>query len=408
MSKPRHLHLSDVRGLHRLASDVTVGVTDLVEAMHRTIVRAPGLLGAPPSGRTRGITGLVYRSVRGVTRLVGGSVDTLLGVVAPLVAERRSSQHREAVLAALNGVFGDYLDESENPLAIPMCLRIGGVPLTVSTAALTEAFPTPARSVLVMAHGLCLNDLQWNRNGHDHGAALARDLGFAPVYLHYNTGRHVSANGRIFADTMESLVRAWPHPIERLAIVGHSMGGLVARSACYYGTLAGHSWPKRLDDLLFLGAPHFGAPLERAGAWVDYLVGLSPYTAPFARLGKARSAGIKDLRHGDVRDEDWQAPVPHGARAARSPLPLPAGVRCYAIAASRQARPGAPRSRIRGDGLVPVDSALGRNRDRTADLGLPEAHCRVIYGAGHFDLLDRIDVYESLRSWLAAGAPRKS
>ena len=206
---------------------------------------------------------------------------------------------------------------------------------------------------------------------------------------------------------MESLVRAWPYPIERLAIVGHSMGGLVARSAFHYGTLAGHTWPKRLADLFFLGTPHFGAPLERAGAWVDYLVGISPYTAPFARLGKARSAGIKDLRHGDVRDEDWQAPASQGARATRSPLPLPAGVRCYAIAASRQKRPGASMSRIRGDGLVPVHSALGWHRDRTADLGLPKAHCRVMYGTGHFDLLDRIEVYESLRSWLAAGARRK-
>ena len=322
----------------------------------------------------------------------------------PLVTERRSSPHREAVLAALNGVFGDYLDESANPLAIPMRLRTGGVPLTLSNAGLAAAFPTPARRVLVLVHGLCLNDLQWNRNGHDHGAALSRDLGYAPVYVHYNTGRHISANGRELADTIESLVRGWPYPVERLAILGHSMGGLVARSACHYAGLAGHDWLKRLDDLAFLATPHLGAPLERAGSWVDYLVGISPYTAPFARLGKSRSAGIKDLRHGDIREEDWRnIPTARGARAARVPLPLPAGVRCYAIAASRQDHPGASTSRVRGDGLVPVASALGRPHDPAAGLRLPEAHCRVVYGAGHFDLLDRSDVYLALRHWLGAG-----
>ena len=404
MSKTHHLRLSDARGLHRLASDATVGVTDLVEAVHRAVLRMPGIPGTPPGARTRGITGFVYRTVRGVTRLVGGGVDTLLGVVAPLVSERSSSPQREAVLAALNGVFGDYLDESANPLAIPMTFRSGGTPLALSADALVAAFPASSRRVLVLAHGLCLNDLQWKRNGHDHGAALARDLGFAPLYLHYNSGRHISSNGREFADSMEALVRAWPHPVERLAIVGHSMGGLVARSACHYAALAGHAWLKRLEDLIFLGAPHFGAPLERAGAWVDYLVGISPYTAPFARLGKARSAGIRDLRYGDVRDEDWQNPASRSARATNAPLPLPAGVRCFAMAGSRQEKPGAPASRIRGDGLVPVDSALGRRRDRAAGLGLPDANYRILYGTGHFDLLDRAAAYESMKRWLALGA----
>ena len=396
MKKPAHIHLSDLRGFHRLANDATVGLTDLVEAMHHTIARTPGVLGKAPKGRTDGITGLVYRSVRGVTRLVGGGVDTLLGLLAPLVAQKGSSQEREAVLAALNGVLGDYLAESRNPLAIPMRLRANGTPLEISRAALAARFPEPGRKVLVLLHGLCMNDLQWSREGHDHGAALARDLGYAPVYLHYNTGRHISANGREFAGLMQSLVREWPHPIEQLAIVGHSMGALVARSACHYAALAGHDWPGRLDHLVLLGAPHFGAPLERAGARVDFLLAISPYTAPFARLGKVRSAGIKDLSHGYLRDEDWQA----RARAARVPVPLPAGVRCYAVAASRQERPPSPGARIRGDGLVPVDSALGRHGDASLDLALPQSRRWVGYGLGHLDLLSSDDVYRQVRRWL--------
>jgi pimeloyl-ACP methyl ester carboxylesterase len=380
-----------------------VGLTDLIEAMHRTIARAPGVLGESPRGRTRGITGLVYKSVRTVTRLVGGGVDTLLAVVASLMAVRPSSQQREAVVAALNGVLGDYLVASANPLAITMFLRAAGTPLPTSRAALTAAFPARGHKVLVLVHGLCMNDLQWSREGHDHGAALARDLGYTPIYLHYNTGRHISANGREFADVMEMLVRNWPHAIKQLAIVGHSMGGLVARSACYYATLAGYAWPKRLDHLVFLGTPHLGAPLAHTGTWTDFLVGISPYTAPFARLSKLRSAGIKDLRHGYVRDEDWHATAAaseRGACTASSMLPI--GVRCYAIAASKQERPNSSAANIRGDGLVPVNSALGRHSDSSRNLGLPEAHRWVGYGMGHFDLLGRKEVYEKMKGWLIA------
>src|SRR6266550_5613233 len=170
MTEPVHLRVSDLRGFHRLASEATVGLTDLVEAMHHTIARAPRVLGESPSGRTSGITGLVYISVRGVTRLVGGGVDALLGVVASLIAERPSSQQRGAVVAALNGVLGDYLVASANPLAIAMCLRAAGAPLAISQPTLAAAFPDPAHKVLVLLHGLCMNDLQWGRDGHDHGA----------------------------------------------------------------------------------------------------------------------------------------------------------------------------------------------------------------------------------------------
>src|SRR5947207_14997286 len=307
MDKPTHLGRSDLRSLHRLANDGTVGLIDLVEAMHHTILRTPAILGKSPKGRTKGITGLVYRSVRGVTRAVGFGVDALLALLPQAIAQKPSSEEREAVLAALNGVLGDYLVASGNQLAITMNLRVAGQTLTLDRAALASAFPEPGDKVLVLVHGLCMNDRQWNRGGHDHGAALARDLGYAPIYLHYNTGRPIKTNGRDFADLMEMLVREWPHPIERLAIVGHSMGGLVSRSACHHAAHSGYAWPKLLTDLVFLGTPHFGAPLERAGAVADFLLGISPYCAPFARLGKMRSAGIRDLRHGNLRADAGQS-----------------------------------------------------------------------------------------------------
>ena len=131
MPKPVYVRVSDLRGIHQLANDATVGLTDLVEAMHHTVLQTPGILGKSPTGRTTGITRFVYQSVRGITRLVGGGVDALLGIFAPL-ADRPSSDEREAILAAINGIFGDYLVASGNPLAVAMQLRKGGVPVAVT------------------------------------------------------------------------------------------------------------------------------------------------------------------------------------------------------------------------------------------------------------------------------------
>ncbi|MBI5544743.1 MAG: alpha/beta hydrolase, partial [Deltaproteobacteria bacterium] len=158
--------------------------------------------------------------------------------------------------------------------------------------------------VLVLVHGSSTSDLHWVRKGHDHGAALARDLGYTAIYLHYNTGLHISTNGRAFAEHLETLAQRWPVPIDELAIVGHSMGGLVARSACHVATVSGQRWRTLLKKLVFLGSPHHGTLLERAGNILGAAIGLSSYSAAFASLGKLRSAGITDLRHGNVRDED--------------------------------------------------------------------------------------------------------
>ena len=400
MKRALPVRLSDLRGIHRLASDATVGITDLVESMHHTIQRTPGPLGTAPGGRTRGITGFVYRTVRGVTRLIGGGVDELLGRLGALIDDEHSSPAREAALAALNGVLGDYLAASGNPLAIPMGLRAAGAPLPLAKAALTAAFPQPSTHVVVLVHGLCMNPLQWMRNGHDHGAALARDTGCTPLYLHYNTGRHISENGRDFAAVVDALWREWPHPIEQLTLIGHSMGGLVARSACHYASVAGQPWIGRLAHLVCLGTPHLGAPLERAGKWADYLIGISPYSAPFARLGKVRSAGVQDLGHGYLRDEDWSAAAGRHRGAVPAAVALPSGAVCCAIAASRHDRPRSATTKPRGDGWVPVESALGRHKDPARDVGFLPGHQWIGYGMGHFDLLDDTEAYARIRRWL--------
>jgi len=323
------------------------------------------------------VTGLVYASVRGVTRLVGGGLDLALAQLAVLLDQRGDWPERDIVVAALNGVLGDHLAATGNPLATPMGLRRAGA---------------AGGRVLVLIHGSSMCDRQWLRNGHDHGAALAADVGLTPVYLRYNSGLHISTNGRMLAELLEGELAAWPVPIEELSFLCHSMGGLVARSACHHASAAGHAWLRKLRRVVFLGTPHHGAPLERGGHWIDVLLGLSPYSAPIGRLGRIRSAGVTDLRHGSLVDEDWVGRERFGLGSARNAreVPLPDGVACYAIAADAG----------RGsDGLVPVDSALGRKPGRQLTL----ADDWVATGMGHLDLLDRAEVYAKIRQWFGDG-----
>lgn len=284
-----------------------------------------------------------------------------------------------------------------------MSMRHRGQPLQVERRA-PQPIKRPASKVLLLVHGLCLNDLQWKRKGHDHGAALARELGYTPMYLRYNSGLHVSGNGRLLAGLLEALLDQWPVPVQELAIIGHSMGGLVARSAHHYATEAGHHWPRHLRRLIFLGTPHHGAPFERLGNWVDTILEISPYTVPFARLGKVRSAGITDMRYGNLLEGDWKGRDRFSPGIdVRSPVPLPREVQSYAIAATRQPFGSSGRD-LFGDGLVTVHSALGRHPNPEMSLGFGDSHEWIGYGMNHWDLLNHAAVYKQLRLWLSSDA----
>jgi len=386
------------RGWTRLAFDAAVALTDLVESVHGNILRVPSIIGSPQDRPTTGLTGLIYQGVKSAIRLAGGGVDTVLAQLGPIPGDAEPSRPHDAVLSALNGVVGDHLVATGNPLAIPMRLRANGIPLRLKRRALAADISQHSGRLAILVHGLCLNERHWNRKGHDHGTALARDLGYTPLYLHYNTGLHISTNGRSFAEMLDVLVKQWPVPIEELTIIGHSMGGLVARSACHYAMEAGHAWPSRLRNLIFLGTPHHGVPLERAGQWADFLIGKSRYTAPFARLGRIRSAGITDLRYGNIVDEDWEGhDLFDHAGDTRQVVPLPPNVRCHAIAGITGPQVGGT---IIGDGLVPVGSALGQHGEPGRDLALPKSRRRIARSINHMELLNRPEVYKQIRKWL--------
>jgi hypothetical protein len=428
MSKPasknplKHLRTSDLRGAAQLATSATLGIAHIAEGVHQSVWRTLGVPGGPTKDQTRGLTGLIYQSVRSVAQLVGKGLDLALSKLQPLLESVEDSApgtpQREAVLAALNGVLGDHLSDSQSPLATPMTLLWQGAALD---SLAMPTLPAPGRKILLLIHGLCMNDLQWQTQVkppatavstaaglpdsaqpvHDHGAALAQTLGYTPVYLRYNTGRHISENGRELATQLEQWLTYWPFVIEELTVLAHSMGGLVIRSALYYAQQDHLQWPRHLKNIIFLGTPHLGAPLERAGHWIDVILGSTPYSAPFRRLTQLRSAGITDLRYGYVLDRDWQGQDRFARQSAqRQTLPLPSGVACYTVAATTAANRSLLADRLLGDGLVPLNSALGKHHDSKHGLAFAPSSQWIAYRTGHLALLSSPAVTQKLLQWL--------
>jgi pimeloyl-ACP methyl ester carboxylesterase len=329
-------------------------------------------------------------------RLIGHGLDSALARFEGILPPGETTPGRDVFISIVNGVYGDHLARAGNPLALEMQLHHDGAAIDLANPAtdFQARRSVPTGRLLVLAHGLCMSVQQWSHEGYGHGAALAEELGWTPLYLRYNSGLHVGENGRLLAERLEVLVRHWPLPVKELAIIGHSMGGLVARSACLAGEELRHGWRRHLRKLVFLGTPHQGVPLERGGHGLDYLMELSPYSAPFTRPGKTRSAGIQDLRHGTITLGEHRF------------IPLPKGVDCYAIAATMGARQNLLSDRLIGDGLVPLNSALGKHAQSSRSLRFPKAHQWVGYQMGHLELLHRPEVYSQLRAWLAH--PRSS
>ncbi len=407
----QHLRPTDLRAVAQLTTQATQGVVRMAEGVHQSVWGTLGV-GKMTSGKTGGITGLVYQSVRGVTQLVAKGLDKALAKLEPYLelstGLNTSTPEREAVLAALNGVLGDHLAASSNPLATQMTLRLAGQALD------WQAMPAKARvtgKVLLVVHGLCMNDLQWSAQHQadksgptiaiDHGQSLASALGYTPVYVRYNTGLHTSENGRNLSEQLGLLAAHWPQAITDITVLVHSMGGLVIRSAVHCAQQGHADWLQHLKSIVFLGTPHHGAPLEKAGNWVDIILGSTPYSKPFAKLGQLRSSGITDLRYGQVVQADWQGQDRFRRQPdRRTPVPLPEGVACYTVAATIAAQRSPLAERVVGDGLVPLQSALGQHGDARRSLLFAKAAQRIVYRTNHMQLLSSPQVAQQLVKWL--------
>lgn len=410
----RHLRAADLRAVTLLATDATHAVTAMAEGVHQSVWRALGAPSGATPMQTQGLTGLVYKSISGVTQWVGKGVSTALTRLEPLLqrleGQSEESPERVAVIAALNGVMGDRLQASANPLALSMTLRYQELDALVSKGleddlSIIEQIPSASPKLLLVLHGLCMSDLQWTTRQHgknaNHATTLASTLGYTPVYLRYNSGLHVSQNGHLLAAQLEALVQRWPMALTDITVLAHSMGGLLMRSALHVASQSGLQWPQHLKNIVFLGTPHHGSPLERAGNWVDVILGSTPYTRPFAKLGQLRSAGVTDLRYGHVLDADWQGHDRfHRKPDSRTPVPLPQDVNCFAVAATLAAKRSPMADRLTGDGLVPLHSALGQHDEAKRCLYFAPDRQYIAYRTGHLQLLSSPAVLKQLLTWL--------
>lgn len=394
---------SSLQSANRLIVDAIVNMTDIVESMHHRINPLSKKDASDTNTRAGGLTGGVYKSIRSLTQTVGKGMDTPLGVISKFFEKNGVSTGGEALKSALNGVLGDHLVDRNSSLAIPMGLKQDGQPIDVTS--LVESIKRSNGKLVIMVHGLCMNDLQWQQEGHDHGKALANDLGHTSVYLRYNTGQHVSENGKAFSTLLEQLVSdivALDETLQlEMSIVAHSMGGLVSRSAFQQAELLDHKWPEHFENLIFLGTPHHGAPLEKAGSWIDLLLGIHGYTKPLTRLTKIRSAGITDLRHGNILESDWQVRNRFDfSTDKRTPLMLPENVKCYTVATTALANRNKASEHLIGDGLVPLDSALGRHQNKPFTLLFLPENQWIGHDINHMQLLSNPDVYTVIKNWL--------
>ena len=343
------------------------------------------------------ITKGVYRGLGAGTRAAGLAAGAVAGRRSgPPVSSTRAGS---AVIAAITGLTGARLEEEGSPLAQPMALRVKGEPVPLEPDALAEAFPNATPDIVVFLHGLMETEFSWG-TGETYGTRLERDLGYTPMTVRYNSGLHISQNGRCLSELMDELVAAWPVEVERIALVGHSMGGLVARSACHRGAEDGAAWAQLVKTSVSLGTPHLGAPLEQAVHYLSAGLARLPETRPFANFLRRRSGGIRDLRQGSLVDEDWRDCDPDALRAAAcAEIPLLEGATHCFISATVTRSDRHPVGRLIGDTLVLKPSATGRSRTRR--IPFEEEFGMHLGGAHHFALVNHPAVYEKLRVWLA-------
>ena len=407
-----------LQGAIDVATAAVGGGLATIEGIHTVVARKPFsvLRLVPAVGEVTevvrvvhdGITWLVYAGVGAAIAVAGKTASVTAAVTAGEDLEPGEGSLADLALSALNGFAGDRLEQEGNPLASQMSLRHAGRTVPVRRDTLESNFPTASPRVAIFVHGLACNETFWRLHAERHyqdshtsyGSQLERDLGFTALYVRYNSGLHISDNGRRLARLLDRVVAEWPVAVEELVLVGHSMGGLVIRSATHYG--AELTWARRVRHVFFLGSPHGGAPLEKATNVTAWLLACVDVTRPFAAVLNGRSRGIKDLRFGSLRDEDWQGVDLDALLSARAgDVPLLEGAAHYFIAATITRDRQHPLGIAVGDLLVREASALGGTRLRRVHF--PLAHARHFGPMNHLELLNHPDVYDQMRRWLQGG-----
>jgi pimeloyl-ACP methyl ester carboxylesterase len=371
------LLLGTARDTHRAVAGRLFGTAERVGG--GAVVAAPRLL-------HDGIAASVYGSISLTLRAVGSG----LGLLGRTGAGPRldDSAPGRALHAAVNGLIGEKLSEEHPHLALPLTVRVGGRSVPVEREALRRAFPHASNRVLVFVHGLGEHEGIWDLKreevGGSYGSRLEMAAGWTPIYLRVNTGMPVSHNGVSLTALLQDLLDAWPVDVTRVALVGHSMGGLIVRAACSVTTTHPRPWVERLSDVVTLGTPHLGADLAKAVKHGSRFLGITPETAGFGRILDHRSTGIRDLERG----------LPE--------LPALPHVR-YRLVSASVGSPRSPLGRIFGDLLVRRGSATGCTPpfSRRVLRLFPDADLLHVSNTDHWGLLNHPEIYRAMKHWLA-------
>lgn len=359
-----------------------------------------GPAGAPVRAVHDAVTGRTYRAVRLLGRVAGEAVG---GVLAPLAtgAPVSASFAGSQAVATLDAFLGDRLEEEGSSLALPMTLRSRQGDVRTDQPGLAAAYPEATSKVAVLVHGLGETDLSWlGRDEAGEPWSYAHALapsGWTGALVRYNTGRRIPSNGRSLASLLEDVVASWPETVTDLALVGHSMGGLVIRAACAQGIDAGHSWPSLVRSCVYLGSPHHGAPLEQGVNALAWLAARFPDAGALTTALHLRSGGIKDLGRGTLAEEVEDADGA-GSRPAPIEVGLLASARHHLVAGQLGPTRRNPVAAFIGDLMVLETSALGLGGRNAAALGLGER--TTFPGVNHYALLKDRRVAEALVGWL--------
>jgi pimeloyl-ACP methyl ester carboxylesterase len=367
----RDVHAGIARRVFRAVGPAAVPVRIVHDVIARGAYTAAGELGRVAVRGGAGAVALAA-SVGPGSALAGGALEDSAG--------------GRAVVGVLNGAVGDALARRGNRLAVPMTLRSPAGEVEVSFDGLRRAYPGATSRLVLFIHGLGQTEDAWGLRASRHapyGGRLAAELGYTPMYVRYNSGRHISENGGELAGLLEQVVAGWPVEVSEIALVGHSVGGLVARSACYCG--AGRTWSGLVRQVISLGTAHRGTVVERAVSATAGVLARIPETRPVAHALELRSAAIKDLGHGGVVDEHWS----RGGGERYAEIPYLGSASYYFVSAG---------------GLSPVGRASAWAHPGGGEpMRFPVDHYREICGAGYFDLLNHPAVYGVIRAWLEPG-----
>jgi pimeloyl-ACP methyl ester carboxylesterase len=399
----------EARALGHLGGEAAAGIVVQARDVHAGIAgRVFGLLGRPAEPVRIAhdqISAGAYAAARALTGSLVRGGAFVYGLSRPDDAPSLSEGARgRAVVGAINGAWGDRLRADGNPLEIPMALRHGGADAALDPGSLAQAFPSATGRLVVFAHGLGETDDAWRLRSHrqvPYGDRLRSELGYTPLFVRYNSGLHISHNGRALGALIEELTANWPVPVAEIALVGHSMGGLVARGACHYAQPG--SWRELVRHIFMLGSPHKGAPLELAANAACHALSRLPETRPFATPIKVRGAGVKDLGYGYVVDEDWEGHDPDAFWSnTGTVVPFFESANHYFVSATLTRDAEHPVGRLVGDLLVRRASAWS-HEGRGEQLQFAIDRYSHLGGATHLDLLNHPAVYDQLRRWLTTG-----